>query len=103
MAAAGSEELSSIFSLLDCYNLHFIKLEIFLCLDHVSLHRCRQVSTTENRPICTVLSSAGVSGLEQLHHVPGVGDGARGGPGEAQAGAPLEGGGAGSAGLADAA
>jgi len=37
------ENSSSIFSLLESHNLFFLKQEIFLHLDHVSLHQARQV------------------------------------------------------------
>jgi len=37
------EENFSIFSLLESHNLSFLKQEIFLHLDHVSLHQARQV------------------------------------------------------------
>ena len=37
------EENGSIFCLLESHNLFFLKQEIFLHLDHVSLHQARQV------------------------------------------------------------
>ena len=41
--ACDAEEIYSIFYLLESHNLSFLKQEIFLYLDHTSLHQARQV------------------------------------------------------------